>query len=153
MISIIVAMGRNRVIGCDGGIPWKCRTDLQRFKAITMGHHCIVGRKTYEGLPPLPGRKLIVVTRQPGYDAPLVASSVEQAIEHRIGKGEVFIIGGAEIYQRALPLVGRMYVSTMLGDFVGDTFFPKFDLHEWNVAHYEHADDHAFEILERVTPK
>lgn len=148
MISLITAMGRNGVIGHNGGLPWHCPTDLKRFKALTIGHSCIVGRKTYESLPPLPGRKLIVMTRQRKYDAPLVAGCFIEAVG--LADGEVFIIGGAEVYQRALTFVDRMYVTVMHGDYDGDTYFPEFDLHEWVVTGFEIHDDHHFKIMERV---
>lgn len=140
-------MDRGRVIGRNGKIPWHCPTDLKRFKELTMGHYCIVGRKTYESLPPLPGRKLIVVTRQ-DYNAPLVARCFTEAVG--LSGGEAFVIGGAEIYQLALPSVDRMYVTAMRGEHDGDTRFPVFNQEGWFVTHFESFPDHNYMIWEKA---
>ena len=129
MIIIIVAMDRNRAIGARGRVPWHLSADLKRFKKLTMGHPIVMGRKTYESIgKPLPGRTNIVITRQTGYDAPgcTVVHRLEDALD-RV-EGDVFVIGGGEIYEQALPLAGKAYVTevdTEAED--ADAFFPELD--------------------------
>src|SRR4029078_1932129 len=104
-ISIIVAMSKNRVIGANGAIPWHLPEELKRFKVLTMGHHIIMGRKTWDSIGRLlPGRETVIVTRQPGFRVPgaTVAHSVEAAIAACGDDPEVFVIGGAEIIVKAM---------------------------------------------------
>jgi dihydrofolate reductase len=134
--SIIVAMSENRAIGLEGDLPWHLSPDLKRFKKLTMGHHLIMGRRTFESLRvPLPGRHIIVLTRRPGYQAEAgqVAASLEKALElaAAAGEEEVFIGGGAEVYARALPLADRIYLTLLHARIAGDTFFPEIDLGAW----------------------
>src|SRR5687768_5430311 len=115
-LSLIVAMSRNRVIGANGKIPWHLPGELKLFKDLTMGHHIIMGRKTWESIGRLlPGRTTVVVTRQRGYEVPgaIVAHSVREAIAASRGDEEMFIIGGAEIFREALPLANRVYLTTV----------------------------------------
>ncbi len=141
--SIIVAMSENRAIGLAGGLPWHLSPDLRRFKKLTMGHHLVMGRRTFESVRvPLPGRRIIVLTRQPHYAAPgvQVAASLEEALglAEAAGEDEVFIGGGAEVYARALPLADRMYLTLVHALFEADTFFPDFDGNAWEETWREH---------------
>jgi dihydrofolate reductase len=163
--SLIVAIANNGVIGVDGDLPWKLSADLRRFKQLTMGHALIMGRKTYESialrLPDglLPGRTSIVVTRQDTYSVTpgaILANSVAAAIELASGDSEVFIIGGAEIYRAAMPLVDRMYVTAVDADVVGDTYFPAWERAQWQLtersdhaADERNAFDYSFCVYER----
>lgn len=158
-LSLIVAMARNRVIGRDGTLPWRMSADLQRFKRLTMGHHLLMGRKTWESLGrPLPGRTSIVITRQPDYSATgaTVATSFEKAIAIAAVDAEAFVIGGAQIYELALPLVDRLYLTLLVDDVSGDVCFPEFDMSQWRViehSHYPHDEKNSyasqFMILDR----
>lgn len=126
-VSIIAAMSRNRVIGRDGAIPWSIPADMSRFRELTLGHTVIIGRKTFESIGrPLPGRKNIVVTRQPDYPAPgaMTAGSLAEALRLAEGDGEVFICGGGDIYAQALPLAARIYLTVADFEVEGDTLFP-----------------------------
>jgi len=124
-IILVVAVAGNGVIGKDGAIPWHISEDLRRFKALTMGHTVVMGRKTWDSLPrkPLPGRANVVVTRRPDWraDGAVRASSVGQAVDGT--SGPVFIIGGAEIYDLALPHAARIELTEVHRDFAGDAFF------------------------------
>lgn len=138
-ISLIAAMAENRAIGIDNRLPWRLPADLRRFKALTMGHALIVGRKTYESIGrPLPGRTLIVVTRRQGYTPPgvQVAHSVEAALGQAQGD-EVFIGGGEEIFRQTLDRADRAYLTCIQKDFPGDAFFPKLDPSLWHLVERE----------------
>ena len=135
MITILVAMSENGVIGNKGKLPWHIPEDLKLFKKRTLGHLVIMGRKTYESLPkkPLPGRLNVVVSRETAYVGTVWANSVRNAIE--IGPlltcrdidDEAFVIGGAEIYKQALPFADRILVSKIPGEYEGDIFFPSLE--------------------------
>ena len=137
VVSLIVAVAENGVIGRDGGLPWRLPEDLKWFKARTLGKPIIMGRKTWEGLPkrPLPGRTNIVVTRDAAYRAEggVVATSLDQALEvaGTEGSDEIMVIGGAELYALALPRVQRMYLTQVAIRAEGDAFFPGFDRSQW----------------------
>lgn len=160
-VSLIVAMASNNVIGRDGGLPWHLGADLRRFKRLTMGHHILMGRKTYESIGRLlPGRKTVVITRQPEYLVPgaSVVDSLTAALAVAEGDEESFVIGGAEIYQLALPVVDRIYLTRIDAEVEGDTFFPAIDGAEWQVVSEERVArddrndfDHCFQVLERVS--
>lgn len=127
-------MSRNRVIGAHGAIPWHLPEDLKRFKRLTLGHHIIMGRKTWESIGrPLPGRAAVVVTRQRDYRAQgaLVMHSLEDAIAACAGDSEIFVTGGAELYARALPRASRLYLTTVDAEVSGDTVMPEFELSGW----------------------
>jgi dihydrofolate reductase len=148
-LSLIVAMTRRGVIGAGGRLPWKLSADLKRFRALTMGHHVILGRRTYESLPgPLPGRTLLVLTRGDltgGRAAPAtVLHSLDEAFAQAATDDEVFIIGGAEIYRLALERVNRLYITWVEADVPGDTYFP-----EWNRAQWSLAESQALAADER----
>ncbi len=161
-ISLIVAMSENRVIGREGGLPWRLSADLRRFKRLTIGHAIVMGRKTFESLGRrlLPGRTSIVVTRQKEYDGcgALVARDVDKAIRLAASDNEVVIIGGAEIYRQALPRVERLYLTLVHANVEGDTFFPELEQGQWRLVEAErHAADekneydYSFQILERIS--
>ncbi len=133
-IAIIAAIANDHVIGLDNTLPWHLPEDLKRFRALTMGHHIIMGRKTYESLGRLlPGRTTVIVTRQPDYrvEGAKVAGSLHDAIRACDGDDEVFVIGGAEIYREALQLADRLYLTEIEAVFAGDAWFPQFDRDEW----------------------
>jgi dihydrofolate reductase len=139
IISLIVAVSENSVIGRDGKIPWKLPADLKNFKRLTMGHHLIVGRKTWESIGrPLPGRTMIVLSQQPGYETEgcLTATSLPEAIEiaRLAGEDEVFIGGGSGIYEQAIPLADRLYLSRVHANVRGDTFFPEYNEKDWKLS-------------------
>lgn len=133
-ISIIVAMAKNRTIGINNTLPWRCPEDLKHFKALTMGHHMIMGRKTFDSIgKPLPGRTTVVVTRNTGLkiDGCIVTHSLHEAIASCAGDDEIFIVGGAELYTQALPLADRIYLTEIQQDVIGDAHFPSFNQKEW----------------------
>ncbi len=130
LISAIVAISKNNVIGRDGHLPWHLSADLKRFKAITTGHSIILGRKNYDDIGrPLPNRTNYVLTRNANFEAPgcTVCNSLAQAVEsaQSAGESECFIIGGAAVYREAMPLVKKMYVTRVESDVDGDVFFPE----------------------------
>lgn len=159
--SIIVAMAKNRIIGRNNALPWHLSPDLKHFKALTMGHAIIMGRKTYESIgKPLPGRTSVIITRQPGYQVPgaTVASSVDQALQACSEYAESFVIGGAELYRQTLGRCQRMYITEIQQDFDGDTFFPEFSRDQWRETSREkhRLDDgseleYHFVVLDRKT--
>lgn len=127
-IIIIAAMAQNRVIGNKGAIPWQVPGELQRFKAITMGHVVVMGRKTYESIgKPLPGRTNIVISRQENYAVPdcRVAGSLGEALSMCGKDAKVFICGGGEIYRQAMTLADAIYLTVLDRDVGGDTLFPE----------------------------
>ena len=158
-LSLIVAMGKNRVIGNHGAIPWRLPNELQLFKRVTMGHHIIMGRRTWESIGRLlPGRTTVIVTRQKDYAVAgaVVASSLEAAIAACKNDSEVFVIGGGELYQLALPLAQRIYLTTVDVEPAGDTHMPEFNASEWRevssesfAADEKHAHAYRFSVRER----
>lgn len=150
MISLIVAVAENDVIGAGGKLPWRLSDDLKRFKALTMGKPLIMGRKTFESIGrALPGRRNIVVTRQPDYVAAgcEVVGSPEDAIAAAAGADEVMVIGGAEVYAAFLPLAGRIYRTRVHARIDGDALFPALDERDWReVSLVERAADDSNEF-------
>jgi dihydrofolate reductase len=146
-LAVIVAVSDNGVIGRDDDLPWRLSADLVRFKRLTMGHHLIIGRRTFESIGrALPGRHMIVVTRNPSWPAPPgveVATSLDQALALAAADPEVFVGGGAAIYQLALPRADRLYLTRVHATVAGDTFFPALDLADWRLVETEDhgADD------------
>lgn len=133
-LSLIVAMARNRVIGAGNRIPWHLPAELKLFKAITMGHHIVMGRNTWESIGRLlPGRTTVIVTRQPEYrvDGAIVAPSLDAALQACHGDDEIFVIGGAQLYAAALPRADRLYLTVVDAEVTGDTIMPAFDLNDW----------------------
>ena len=146
MISLIVAVSTNNVIGADGDLPWRLSDDLKRFKVVTMGKPIVMGRKTYESIGrPLPGRQNIVITRRNNFtaDGCDVVQSTEEAVEVAGGADEVMVIGGSQIYAAFLPLAERIYLTRVHTEVDGDTFFPPIDEAEWRESAGEsyEADD------------
>ena len=136
IISLIVAMDEKRGIGWKGKVPWRLSSDLRRFRELTMGHHIIVGRKTFESIgKPLPGRQTIVVTRNPDFAAEgcLVVHSLEEAIDlaKSRGESEAFICGGARIYADAITRAQRFYLTIVHAQVESDTWFPEWDERAW----------------------
>ncbi len=130
VISLIVAMANNRVIGKDNQMPWHLPADLKHFKSVTMGKPIIMGRKTYESIGrPLPGRKNIVISRNADYQAAgcEMANSLESALELVADVEEVMIIGGGFLYQQALALANKLYLTFIDLTVDGDTYFPEFE--------------------------
>jgi dihydrofolate reductase len=164
MISIIAAMDEDRIIGRDGALPWHLPADLRRFKQLTVGHAIIMGRKTWESIGRvLPERLMIVVSRQRGFqpDNVHVAGSLDEAcrLARAQEKGEVFVIGGTEIYRQALPLADRMYLTRVHAHVGGDAYFPSFDPDRWTLIESERHEatgphDYAFtwQVFERRVP-
>jgi dihydrofolate reductase len=133
-LSIIVAMAKNRVIGVNNRLPWHLPADLKHFKSLTMGHHIVMGRKTYESIgKPLPGRTSVVVTRNADYAPPgvIVSNSLEAAISACGNDEEIFVIGGAELYRQAIALADRIYLTEIDADISGDSHFTELDLISW----------------------
>jgi dihydrofolate reductase len=129
-LNLIAALARNRVIGIDNRLPWRLPEDLAHFKAVTMGCPVVMGRKTFESLKsPLPGRTNIVVTRNADYRPAgvLAVDSIPAALAACADAAEVFVIGGAEIYRQALPLVARLFLTEVDVEADGDAWFPAFD--------------------------
>ena len=149
-------MAANRVIGANGALPWHLPEDLRRFRAVTMGHHLIMGRSTFESIGrPLPGRTSIVLTRDPGASFPgaLVAHSLPEAIACADGDPEVFVIGGEQVFRAALPIADRILLTEIRLEVDGDTVFPDTDLGAWTVVSSEPLPDPVleatFSVLER----
>jgi len=130
-LSLIVAMTENRVIGKNNQLPWHLSEDLKRFKKITMGHPIIMGRKTFESIGrPLPGRQNIVLTRDKNYtkEGIDVAHTLADALSKCEQTGEEFVIGGASVFEDALPLARRLYLTLIRHPFEGDAYFPSVNL-------------------------
>lgn len=159
-LSLIVAMAKNRVIGADGKIPWHLPGELQLFKSVTMGHHIIMGRRTWESINRLlPGRTTVIVTRRQDFAVPgaLIAHSLDEAIRYCAGDSETFVIGGGELYRAALPRADRIYLTVVDAEPEGDTRMPEFDTRDWRLTSTQqfpkdgrHAHDYRFEIHDRV---
>jgi dihydrofolate reductase len=161
-VALIAAVAGNGVIGRDGGLPWHLPADLARFRKLTLGHHLIVGRHTWESIGrPLPGRRMVVVSGR-GLALPegvALAHSLEEALAlaARAGEAEAFVGGGARLYREALPLAGRLYLTRVLADVAGDVTFPELEPSAWRVVTREehpaddrHAYPFAFVTLERA---
>ena len=134
VVSLVAALARGRVIGIENRLPWHLPEDLQRFKRLTMGAPVIMGRNTRESIGrPLPGRRNIVVTRQPqaAWNGCSVAHSLDEALALAADAPEVFVIGGAELYAQALPRADRLYLTFIDADVSGDAFFPELDPAAW----------------------
>lgn len=138
IVSLIAAMDEQRGIGVEGRLPWRLSTDLKRFRHLTMGHHLIMGRKTYLSIgKPLPGRINIVLSRQSGLtlDGVIVMSSLSEALVYaeRSGESEVFIIGGGDVFHQTIHLADRLYITNIHAVTEADTFFPLLD-ESWRVV-------------------
>jgi dihydrofolate reductase len=161
VISLIVAMARNRVIGANNKIPWRLPNELQLFKKLTMGHHIVMGRKTYESIDRLlPGRTTVIVTRQRGYQVPgaVVANSVDEALRACSADEECFVIGGADLFRETLPIADRLYLTTVDAEPAGDTYMPEIDMREWKetssesfAADEKHAYGYRFTVYDHIS--
>ena len=159
-LSCIWAMSENHVIGRDGGLPWRLSADLQRFKALTMGHHIVMGRKTWESIGrSLPGRQSIVLSRDPSYRAEgcLVVQSLDEALAAAGGDDEVFVVGGASIYALALASCNCLYVTQVHAEIEGDVDLPPDVLDGFRLVREEsHEPDeknqyaYSFRVYERA---
>jgi len=142
-LSLIVAMARNGVIGRDNAMPWHLPSELAKFKRITMGHHLVMGRKTFESIGRLlPGRTSVIVTRDRTYAVPgaIIAHSLAQALNACAGDSEVFVIGGAQLFAEALPLANRIYLTTIDADIDGDVRMPAVDRHAFSESAHERVE-------------
>jgi dihydrofolate reductase len=160
MISLLVAMDRNRVIGKNNQLPWHLPADLAYFKKLTMGHTIVMGRKTFESIGRvLPGRENVIVTRNPSFTKEncIIIHSIEKIKKLAAEKNdEIFIIGGAEIFKETLPFADRLYITKIEAEFPGDTFFPPFDESQWQLISCEKGPkdeknpyDYYFLVYER----
>ncbi|AZV43977.1 dihydrofolate reductase [Peribacillus asahii] len=160
MISLIVAMDQNWVIGKDNQLPWYLPADLQYFKKVTMGKPIIMGRKTFESIGRvLPGRENIIVTRNQSYtnsDCTILHTIDEIKQYADQSEQEVFVIGGAEIFKEILPVTDRIYITEIEASFEGDTYFPSLDENEWTtrsstpgIVDEKNVYAHRFVVLER----
>ncbi len=148
MINIIAAMAKNRVIGCDNKLPWHIADDLKNFKKLTSGNVVIMGRKTFESIGrPLPNRVNIVIsTSMASTEGIIICKTLEEALQKAKSYGkEIFIIGGATVYQQTIPLADKMYLSYVKGEYQGDALFPEFDESKWKIDHKEQFPD--FEMI------
>lgn len=159
MVSIIVAIAENGIIGDKNALLWSIKEDMRRFRTTTTGHPVIMGRKTFESIGrPLPKRTNVVITRGDNtFEGCEVAHSLEEAVAMFPKEEEVFIIGGAQIYAQALSIADRLYLTIVHRDYEGDTAFPKFDMAEWREISREEFErgeeyDGAFTFidLERI---
>lgn len=165
MISILVARARNRVIGRSNDLPWYLPADLRHFKELTTGHSVLMGRKTFDSIlarlgTPLPNRQNIVVTRDRHFQVSgaIVVHSIDEALKLTESE-EVFVIGGAQIYEQVLPFTDRMYITEVAADIDGDTFFPELEQGAWRETSREphkkddkNQYDYAFVVYERQKP-
>ena len=133
-LSLIVAMASNRTIGINNTLPWRIPEDLKHFKKLTMGHHLIMGRKTFDSIgKPLPGRTTVVVSRDRNLkiDGCIVAHSLQDAIASCASDPQIFVVGGADVYAQALGLADTLLITEIQQEIVGDAWFPEFDRSEW----------------------
>lgn len=155
-IVLIAALAKDGTIGHEGKIPWHISDDLKRFKQLTMGHALLMGRKTFESIgKPLPGRRNLVLTRNPDFRAPpdiQVFSTLESALQHCSTAGEsvVYVIGGAEIYSQALGLADELLLTRVHKDIVGSTKFPRFNPNEWVETAREDYPEYSFVTYTRL---
>lgn len=156
IITLIAAVDEHGGIGRNGQMPWRLSDDLKHFRALTLGHHVLMGRKTYATVAgKLPGRKLLVLSHNPAFraDDALVFSTFDAALAEAqsAGEEELFVIGGAQVFARALPLAQRFYLTRVKTVADCDVFFPEFDIHEWKLLGEQdfpagNKNEHAFTI-------
>ena len=144
-VCLIAALAANRVIGKDNAMPWHLPADLKRFKALTLGHPVLMGRKTHESIGrPLPGRRNLVISRDRSYSAAdcEVVHSLDEAIAACRSAEQIFVIGGAELYRESLPLAHRLEFTEIHAEFEGDASFPEFPMAQWRETGREiHRDE------------
>lgn len=160
-VSLIAALGNNRALGYKNKLPWHIPADLKRFKALTTGHPIIMGRKTYESIGrPLPNRTNIVITRDKNLaiQGCVVCGSLEEAVKKAlaVASEEIFVIGGGQIYEQALPLVTKMYLTFVDAAPDGDAFFPVYNEADWHETLSETVEQseqspysYVYKVLER----
>ncbi|MFY9177159.1 MAG: dihydrofolate reductase [Caldicoprobacterales bacterium] len=159
MISLIVAMDRNRLIGNNNRMPWRLPKDLAYFRQLTLGHTVVMGRKTFESIgKPLDGRKNIILTRNKEYfkEGCIIAHSIDEVFRDIRNESECFIIGGAEIYSAFLPYAEKLYITYIDHEFEGDTYFPQINNKEWEMVSrisgkrdYKNPYDYYFKVYKR----
>ena len=159
IISLIAAMGKDRVIGIDNRLPWRLPADMKHFRALTMGKPVLMGRKTFDSIgKPLPGRTNIVVSQDPGFhpEGVTVSRSIPEALAAGEDATEIMVIGGASFYAQLLPRAQRLYLTQIHHRFAGDAFFPAWNPHQWcEIARDDHLADtdniypYSFVTLER----
>jgi dihydrofolate reductase len=133
-LAIIVAMASNRTIGVNNTLPWRIPEDLRHFKALTMGHHMIMGRKTFDSIGrPLPGRTTVVVTRNKNMEIQgcIIAHSLQEAIAVCADDAEIFVVGGAQLYAQTLALADTLYITEIRQEVDGDAHFPELGQNNW----------------------
>ncbi len=162
LISAIVAMSENRVIGRNNQLPWHLPADLKHFKMMTTGHAIIMGRKTFDSIgKPLPNRTNIIITRNRSFTVPgcIITTSIDEAIQKAVDESskEIFIIGGTDIFIQSMPHISRLYLTIVHDSFEGDVFFPELNMNEWkeiesilHKADYENKYSYSFLTLERI---
>ncbi|RNB59368.1 dihydrofolate reductase [Brevibacillus gelatini] len=158
MISIITAFDRNRLIGNNNSLPWKLPRDLAYFKEKTLGKVVVQGRKTFESLKkPLFDRTNVILTSRPDFhvEGCYVSHSVKDILERYRNEDEVFVIGGASVYKQFLPHTSRIYITFVDAEFEGDTYFPVFDMNDWELVSMkkgikdeQNKHDHTFFVYE-----
>lgn len=158
-LTLIAALADHRVIGHDNRLPWRLPADLRFFKQTTMGKPLLMGRRTWESIGrPLPGRRMIVLTSQPGYSAPgcTVVHSLDEALMSAGAVAEIMVIGGATLYAQTLPLAARLYLTVIDAEIPGDVRFPEWNPLDWRLdweeahpADAEHAWAYRFQRWER----
>lgn len=163
VVALIVAMARNGVIGADNRIPWHLPDELKMFKRLTMGHHIVMGRKTFESIGRLlPGRTHVIVTRQADYVVPgaIIAHSLDDALNAAARDSVVFVIGGAELFREALPIADRLHLTIVDAEPEGDVYMPPIDFSRWREVSREthppderHAHGYTYVLYERAEPR
>ncbi|WLR43673.1 dihydrofolate reductase [Bacillus carboniphilus] len=161
MISLILAMDENRLIGKDNGLPWYLPNDLKYFKKVTMNHIVVMGRKTFQSIgKPLPGRKNIVITRNSSFQAE--GCEVIHALDEleKINDEEIFVIGGSQVYKEMLPFADKLYITKINATFEGDSYFPPINENEWTLVSSEkgvvderNLYNHQFLVYKRLFKK
>ena len=147
-VALIAAIADNRVIGREGGMPWHLPADLRHFRRLTMGHHLIVGRRTWQSIgKPLEGRRILVLTRSKAVEPPGAepSPSLEEAlaVAEAAGDDEPFVAGGEEIYRLTLPIADRLYLTRVHARPSGDVHFPPFDAERWQLIERWHREPDA----------
>lgn len=150
MIALVAAVAQNNCIGQRGALPWYLPEDLKHFKRLTSGHVVIMGRKTWDSIPekfkPLPKRANVIITRQPNFKAlpgVEIFHTIPEALAAHAGK-DIFIIGGAEIYNQTIAQADTLYITAVHRPVEGDAFFPKFDKNEWPETERENHEEFSF---------
>ena len=154
-VTLLAAVGRNRVIGRDNDLPWRLPEDLAHFKAVTMGHTLVMGRRTFDSIGrPLPGRRTVVVTRQGdwAHEGVEVAHSLPEALQRAVGDGdtEVFVVGGGQVYAEALPVATRLLLTEVEQSPEGDVLFPEVDPADWSETARDQREGFAFVTYQRT---